>query len=1183
MANYPLITGNSNEALDAITTDAVGIQKISLTNSVNGKLDQYIILTIKSLGDVGTNVDITKISTVDENDIDSDSLLSDTGNGFVKQKNSEYQSRLFTISPLEKTDATTWVQEAPFIGVVDSNYDVEQRHTASWATGSGDHAVPSATVLQANTASSYCIINSAGEALELNATNTYAAAIAAGHSIVPLHNHQYIIENNIPKGQYANFLIRASATVGFDTNITHKLLINHNANVLYADTSNNFEINLNASSVNIFQLVAEFNSNSITPGADLGARYSTMNFIPTNEVTGNSWRYDHFALPGMDYAADEFSLPLAIDGTTATANTQLNNANNTISSWGLNLDKQNTLAGLSQMFITNMRVYDNSFVKQLFEVKQTGSLLENIQYNDNRQEAGTEFVRTIKHNNSSYTTDGEIKQGDVVYFSSPSSNGVYTNFNLSDIKFDQSESIEVKIDDDKIEDIDYTFSTGVYSLYTYHADYAEKNGTVDNYSVTPNSSTSASLIPHVSDSNIKFKGTTDKLTGVAQHPMYTWAYGNYSKGLTEHNVTINTLETQDLIDFNGLSSSGLLLNEQLYCKDSNIDVSVKVAASDSSLAPRTDAAVASTVVPNVANPNKHYTIYADAEMPEQTISTLDRNGNGVYSSRNTEGHLELDIEFRGAKTSWQPGGVAYGTNRVPWFHLCSDYKLKTAYNAVRPLINFTYDVNKCDVHEITRLEFYGIPDLRTATTTNILDGVVDFGTQSFTETSRTVLITAGSDSLTHKVAADTDRQSYVVGMEVKGLVDYFPGRNFIGEVITHASNATIIKLVQEGADGQAGTTASVSTAATDSAGITVEICKPTQKVNFTRDNYPYTTLGDFEERARVQKTYGSDLSYYNPNIDPIDLKVQDRIVNTAFPLSELITQWNALFAEDVATAVNHESVVTSAAVANFNHDTTVVNYSPKEKSITYNTAEIPSERYYSQDYNTDVYLGEAMAMYYKTILLPVEGVYSHTMDFFLTNLGLEDVIFNSAKLVDPVYLPENVYQLKPHNSTAPTWSLEHNVTVDASVLSNSNTPVNTKTKEVFNISSTPETISRSESVHRRMKKYAGEIKERIKLSEFKILGNDDNKLSVNFSVASNTNVAGDYYKCLEIHYVRDIGPNQLYTNESSSALRTYGQQGIWVMRKLIKISITTENKISVTDVDNSTLGFNADIDFTVQV
>ena len=1179
MANYPLITGNTNTALNAITTGAVGIQKISLTNTVTGKLDQYVILTIKSLGDDGTTVNITKISTVDENDVDSDSLLSETGNGFVKQKNSAYQSRLFTISPLEKTNATTWVQEAPFIGTVKSDYSVENRHTKSWATGSGDHAVPSATAVEASAASSYCIITSAGEALELNATNTYAAAIAAGHSIVPLHNHQYVLDNNIPKGQYVNLLIRASATTGFDTNITHKLLINHNANVLYADTSQNFEISLNASSVNIFQLVAEFNSNSITQGADLGARYSTMNFIPTNEITGNSWRYDKFALTAMDLAPDEFTLPLALDGDSSTTTAQLQNSAQLILSWQVDAEKLNTLAGLSQMFVTTIRAFDNSFVKQPFQIKQSGSMLEEIAYNDNRQGAGVEFIRTIKFPNTLYTTTGEIKAGGVTYVSSPSSNGVYTNFTLSDIKFEQTESIEVKIDDDKEQDIDYIFSTGVYSLFTYHNSYAAKNETVDNYNVTPSSSTPASLIPHVSDANIKFKGTNNKLTGVAQHPMYTWAYSNYSKGLTEHNVTINTLETQDLINYNGLSTSSLVTNEQLYCTSANVDVSVKVAASESGLAPRTDAAAASTVVPSVANPNKYYTVYADTEMPSQpTSASLTRSTSGVYLGRNTEGHLEVDIEFKAPKTSWQPGGSFYGTNRVPWFHLFNEYKLKTAYTTVRPLINFTYDEDKCGVHEITRLEFYGLPALKTATTTNILDGIVDFGTQSFTETSRVVLINADSDSLTHRVAADVDKVSYVQGMEVKGLDGYFPGRNFIGEIIAHASNATIIKLVQEGADGQAGTTPSVSTAATDNQGITVEICKPTQKVNFTRGNYPYTTLGNFKERARVQKTYGSDLSYYNPDINPIDLKIEDRIVNKQLPSAQVSSLWLGMFTE-TSLAVNQEAVVTANSVGPFDQDSTVVNYSPKEKSISYNTAEIPSERYYSQDYNTDVYLGDAMAMYYNTILLPVEGTYSHTMDFFLTNLGVEDVIFNSAKLVDPVYLPEGAYQLKPHNSTAPTWSLEHNVTVEASVLSNTNTPINTETKEVFNINLRPDTIARSTSVHRRMRKYAGEVKERIKLNEFKISGNNDNKLSVNFSVASNSNVAGDYYKCLEVHYVRDIGVNQLY----GSTLRTYGQQGIWVMRKLIKISITTENKISVTDVDDSGIGFNSDIDFTVQV
>jgi len=266
--------------------------------------------------------------------------------------------------------------------------------------------------------------------------------------------------------------------------------------------------------------------------------------------------------------------------------------------------------------------------------------------------------------------------------------------------------------------------------------------------------------------------------------------------------------------------------------------------------------------------------------------------------------------------------------------------------------------------------------------------------------------------------------------------------------------------------------------------------------------------------------------------------------------------------------------------------------SPKEKGITYNGAEIASERYYNNDKNTDCYLGNQVGMYYHTIELPVSGVYTHSMKFHLTNLGEEDVIFSYAKLVDPVYLPENAFMLKPHGSNTPTWTLGHDITTAATLKDNSTNPISNKTNFILSRSASPSDISSisvgaaSDTVMTRpLQKYQGIYTDSLSVDNFNKSGNDNNELIVNFSQTSNGSVAGDYYKCLEVTYVRDVGALQRYYKSGDDTVfqRTYNNQGFWTMRKLIKISVTTTNKIKITDVDSDEVLFNDNVMFQLTV
>tara|TARA_R110001632_G_scaffold175257_1_gene294962 strand:- start:1596 stop:5207 length:3612 start_codon:yes stop_codon:yes gene_type:complete len=1203
MAYYPKITGNTNTALNLNTSSSSAINVVTLTNSETQKTEQYCVLTIRSTGDAGTNVNISKISTISselEGSINSENLLNATGNLFTKQQNLEYQSRLFTISPLLRTDATTWTLEAPFIGTVKANYSVENVHTKNWATtGNGDYNIPAATTLEADGAASYVVIDSAGVMRPVTSYANYGEILTKGHTILPLYNHAYIVANNIPTGHYAAIVIRASAEQAFDVTKTHTLEIKHNANVEGQGSNVDYTIELTTASINIFETVAQYNSVAVANGDTTGTRKRSMNFIPTNSVTGNSWRFDVNSIGGR-VAADRNTMPSYASGTTLTQ-AELNAASDDIYTSFQSTD-QSIIAGYSETFPSTMKVFDNSFVKQAFSVSYLGdnsNFIPNTLFEDNAIEQGGNFIHEIKASDR-YSQNGigaviSDGAGGTISFGPDKLSGVYTNFLEADIIKEQNHTIIVKVGESIVDNIAFIENTIVYPLFSYHSDFANKNGTVVNISNAASITTPSEFV-HVSDVVPKFTSLSNSITCVEHHPLYSWSFDAYTPGITAHNVTINTLSAEDVLDHNGLLPAVSRPDELSYVQTAEASTQIKTATSENSLALRTATNIATTVVPSVTDGKKHYTVIADIQNPSHSANTdisvlKDRTAAGFYSNQTVFGTKESTIGFKAPYASWQPGADAYGTERVPWFHLSNEYSLKTQYNEVRPLINLTYDTETAGVQMVPRLEFYGIPDLKTATTTNISDGIVDFGTQSFTETSRTVLITQGSDSLTHKTAGETDRQSYVQGMEVKGLDGYFPGRNFIGQVITHSSNATVIKLVQEGANGQAGTTPSVSTAASD-AGITVEICKPTQKVNFTRNTYSYdSTLPNLEERFRIHKTYGSDLSYTIPLVSASQLKVQDSVIAVNTIVASESAAFNALF-DEADVPINSLAVVTTNPTSVIAQNCTVVNMSPKEKGITYNGAEISSERYYNNDKNTDCYLGDQVGMYYHTILLPVSGVYTHSMKFHLTNLGEEDVIFNYAKLVDPVYLPENSYMLKPHGSNAPTWTLGHSITTASTLKDNATNPISTTTAYNIHRNASPSDMSLigvgsviDTVMIRPLQKFQGAYTDSLPVSSFNKNGNDNNELIVNFSQATNSSVAGDYYKCLEVVYVRDVGALQRYYKSDDDTVfqRDYKDQGFWVMRKLIKITVTTTNKIKITDVDSDEVSPNDNVIFQLTV
>lgn len=1206
MAFYPKITGNTNTALNLNTSSNSSINVVTLTNSVTQKTEQYCVLTIRSTGDAGTNVDISKISTISseaEGSIDSDSLLNETGNLFTKQQNLEYQSRLFTISPLLRENATTWTLEAPFIGTVKADYSVENRYTKNWATtGNGDYNIPSATTQEADGAASYVVIDSAGVMQPVTSYANYADIITKGHTILPLYNHAYIIDNNIPTGHYAAIVIRASAAQAFDVTKTHILNIKHNANVENQGSNVDYSIELTTASINIFETVAQYNSVTIADNDTTVTRKRSMNFIPTNSVTGNSWRFDVNEINGR-LTADRNTMPVDADGNTLTQ-AELDAVSDDVYTSFQSTD-QSLIAGYSETFLSTIKVFDNSFVKQAFSVEYIGgnsNFTPSIEFEDNEIEKGNTFIHEIKaSDNYSQTGIRGIvidAAGETITFGPNKTSGVYTNFLEDDVKRLQQHSISVKVGESIVDNINFKENTIVYPLFSYHADFANKNGTAVNISNAASITTPSEFV-HVTDVVPQFTSLSNSITCVEHHPLYSWSFSAYTPGMTSHNVTINTLSAEDVLDHNGLLPAASRPDELSYTQTASATTQIKTATAENSVAARTANDLATTVVPSVADGKKHYTVIADIPNPSYLANTdisalKARNAAGFYSNQTVLGTKENTIEFKAPYASWQPGATAYGTERVPWFHLSNEYSLKTHYNEVRPLINLTHDTDTAGVQMVPRLEFYGIPSLKTATNSSILDGPFDWsaGSREFRQTSRVVLITTDSDSLTHRVAADGDLASYVVGMEVFGLTGYFPGRNFIGQVIPHSSNATIIKLVQEGADGQASSTPSVSIAATPDTGITVTIGKPTQKVNFTRNTYTYnSTLPSVEQRLRVHKTYGSDLSYSIAAVQASQLKVQDSVIPTNTIVASESAAFNALFDES-SVPLHSLAVVTTNPTSVIAQNCTVVNMSPKEKGITYNGAEISSERYYNNNKNTDSYLGNQVGMYYHTIQLPVSGVYTHSMKFHLTNLGEEDVIFNYAKLVDPVYLPENAYMLKPHGSNAPTWTLGHNITTASTLKDNATNPISTTTS--FNLlrDASPSDMSligvaaASDTVMQRpLQKYQGTYTDSLSVDNFNKNGNDNNELIVNFSQTSNSSVAGDYYKCLEVTYVRDVGALQRYYKSGDDTVfqRNYKDQGYWTMRKLIKITVTTTNKIKITDVDSDEVLFNDNVLFQLTV
>ena len=711
MAFYPKITGNTNTALNLNTASNSAINVVTLTNSETQKTEQYCVLTIQSTGDAGTNVNISKISTISseaEGSINSDSLLSEAGNDFTKQRNSAYQSRLFTISPLERTNATTWVLEKPFIGTVKDNYSVENRYTKNWViTGNGNYNIPSATANEASGAASYVVINGAGEMKPVNSYPDYADILTKGHTILPLYNHAYIIQNDIPTGHYAAIVIRASALQAFDVTRQHILEIKHNAQVEGQSSQIDYSIALNAGSINVFEPVAQYNSVTIANNDSTVTRKRSMNFIPTNSVTGNSWRFDVNPVGGR-LAADKNSLPFFADGTQYTQ-AVLDNVTNQIYTTFQGRD-QSLIAGHNETFLSTIKLYDNSFVKQPFKASFIASNLftPSVDFQESDIAAGNAFSHVIKTTDN-YSQTGivytaENAQGVVSSIGPEKIKGLYTNFLEDSVKITHVHQINIQVDDEIINTIDFSESTIIYPLFSYHSDFANKSGAVVNISNAESITTPTDFV-HVTDVVTQFEGLSNSITCVERHPLYAWTFSSFSDGLTSHNVSINTLSSEDVLNHNGLLPAASRLDETSYVQTAAAVTQIKAATSETAVAGRAAANLATTVVPSVADGRKHYTVISDIPTPLYAASgTLkSRTAVGFYENQTILGTKESTIDFKAPYASWQPGADAYGTERVPWFHLSNEYSLKTQYNEVRPLINLTHDTDTAGVQMVPRL------------------------------------------------------------------------------------------------------------------------------------------------------------------------------------------------------------------------------------------------------------------------------------------------------------------------------------------------------------------------------------------------------------------------------------------------------------------------------------------------
>jgi len=1198
MANFPLSDGNTSSKLDRIIADNFPAINNLATNATtflskeitgpDGDNFVYGVIIIESNGTTGSVLDITQITLRDENGV---AVVSGTESDAV-------QNNLFVLSPLEQTGGSAWTSDVPFMGTHNAAYDTNTNvHTVlpSAITGGADASI----VTDSDGAESYLgiQITAGGEISILTSSET--GTLANVDAWIPIYNHQYILDNNIPQGRYAAILIKCDPrNVTIDGEIEYTLNIGHNG-INHNAEAQDYQLKLRMTGDNIFVPKLSYNSSDEVDGATLPTIKTLMSKIKNDEYTGYSWPTN--VAPNLygwtpstsstgpvqhAEAGTSFEMSTANAFAYAESFHQLIESNAFDDSIFVDVNVLDAMvaSGGSILEGNKLTAYDGSSYPETFDASLfdgDGFITQSLApVGKLTVLAGEQGNFNLEHDSSSvFWTSGTMAVDSV------SSN--YLNFDHTSEDNSKRSSPKMNYEDgNKINyAIQVTQNILIYPLFSYPQQTLNhwqdtinfKSGS--SYSVTVDTPYTHQIVEHSGDTIKYFEGNQE-LSIFTVNEIYSNSYGFTASTQTKsyHNVRINALSTADEITKHLIADN--------HCDATSVEV--RTTTGENTLT-KTGAVAADTNTPSASDTYQDYTVMMAHDVVEVTNNAmLSRGADGQYTGvDNFRGYKSNTLNLLAPVTKWKPGGfngTNHGEATMPFWitqggPIAKSMQVKHSYFLTRPLFSVGYESTSEGIGpaEITHFEFLN-PAGYTADNTTAT-GAKEWSTGNFRENSRSQLCTADSNLMTCRFNQDTgsgdgaDLVSYVDGNEIFNINDSagFSGvttRAFIKDFTAGGSGQSTFRVVdKDNVAINANVTITESTYTADAEfDFTLEIGKPVyaageRKVNFAHD---VAIDGSIDERDRINCNYGTDISYTIAGRPINQIKSGDTFyVETGGDHDDI----NNLHAG--ATSVEKAVYTANAENSSANGSLTIFNFNPKEKGLYNGAEQILSIRNFNPDHKADVYNSTSSDLIYCNLDSGdfADGSYSQVFKLFPFNAGDEDILMINAEIFDPYYLPAGVFEVIPDGAPTPTWTLTNTHTNNngTSVSFNSGAPANTGEmlpSQVGGIGSA--TPLQKSSVQ----------------SDGLYTGLQQTLCSLSFTVATGASVAGDYYKAIEFTYYRDSAYGQKrYTADGSTEVRPFGDRPVWKTRKLIKVSIDSHVGIKITDVDETTLTSNDTIDF----
>ena len=1205
MSTYPKITGNNAAISGSTKFDRIktinfpqipsqstasdtngGFLTKKLIDS-NGKEFIYGIVILESTGTAGSSMEFSDLSIVDES--------------FVTQQvddslNTETQNSLFCVTPKKRTSVTNWTDHVPFMGLTAADYSTSELHTQDLlnvgdSLGAGQAYKDAATGAKVFIKAS---ISTTGVVSLLPASSTSADASA----FIPIYDHEYIVDNPIPTGHYAAVLIKCDTTGGiFDSTRTFIFNVKHNGINQIDNTPADYRIGLKVTGENIFIPQVLLNNSVITSDVASGTIFSRMMPISIDQWSGLSWPttstyHTQFLVhtSGLTVASTDTTPPQTLTSSFLNAAEVADHYSTELSSFPqhtavnrmgmfaepnvVKMFSENSLIGrdssvISESFIAKNIDKDSGI---LFSQSTTPSLLE-----DTNVGKDEEFKQGFKHGilSSLAAAGTHIKDA---------TTSVYSDFVVDNIKDTQSSAVTLQATgSDKVDATNVSIPYVVYPLFTYPQSTINKSSSTLNaankvsvYNATTGESTKQYWHEHANTTYTSFEPSSSG--GLSPMKVTETQYSIYTAPThlrSYHNLRINCLSSEDELDLNGLSGETKFYSASSTARATTSDAITKAGSE-----------VANTVCPTVAQQHLDYTI---DDLTPADFTTVNATGFyprgfanvGYAGVDDKEGFNSVTKTFNAPITAWNPGktnDVNVGTSLIPYFYAEGappvPYTINLGFYNSRPLLHLGWEAAQTSPLGVSSLEFIA-PG--TSTGTSLTNGVFDYSSDSsgvYREVSyalRSVINTNVLHAVTGNDSA-LSRTSYVVGMEIFGLATstaFAVGRHFIGSITAFAANTdgNTVKLNVVDAGG----TAVNATASMPS--FTVTIGKPTVLPTTRNTSFTHTATASIKERDRVNFPYGSDVSW--------------RIENTE---ADYIVAGDAVYVELAGTAttdlLNLQSTTLAATGNVFTANSAlstastqgdklaIYNFGPTEPGVVNNNAALPSTRLKndSSSFDFDLGNGSSSPMFYTTLNSSnfLNSVFSTTIDLYPFNEGEEDVLLIDAELFDPYYLPAGVFLNKPAGSNTPTYTIK-NISVKDDITTNFGATSVGSQMDV--LTSTTSSSADTTILHRLQRN----------IVNVNSTGNDkkDTMVSVGFSVTTNSSVAGDYYKVLELSYYRDIASTQKKPGVDSWAFRDFGDRPVWKTRKLIKFSVNAVSQIVISDSDESTLSQTSPINFGI--